>query len=183
MKFCGTDFLLQNGTALRAWVTGTNYLVGDYVSNSGTNYICLIAHVGGTFSTDLAALKWAVQASQPYRTLGGLLANSMNINNEAVDVTDKGSFNWREILGECGIKSMDLAGNGWLDDSISLYVMNQAALSGELLLMRMISGYGDSYSGMFKLTQFSRNGAHNSAEAYSIAFSSAGAPSYALVGS
>lgn len=45
------------------WVTTTAYVVGDYVTESGTVYICLIAHTSGTFSTDLAAGKWAAQTA------------------------------------------------------------------------------------------------------------------------
>lgn len=43
------------------WLTTTAYVVGDYVTESGTVYICLIAHTSGTFATDLAAGKWTAQ--------------------------------------------------------------------------------------------------------------------------
>jgi len=42
------------------WVTGTAYAVQDIVTQSGTEYMCLVAHTSGTFATDLAAKKWAV---------------------------------------------------------------------------------------------------------------------------
>jgi hypothetical protein len=41
-----------------AWATGTAYAVRDTVMQSGVQYICTVAHVGGTFATDLAAPKW-----------------------------------------------------------------------------------------------------------------------------
>ncbi len=43
-----------------AWLTGTAYAVQDIVSQSGTEYMCLVAHTSGTFATDLSAKKWAV---------------------------------------------------------------------------------------------------------------------------
>jgi hypothetical protein len=54
--------LLGTGTtAYSAWLTSTAYLVGDLVSVAGPLYYrCLIDHTSGTFSTDLAALKWEV---------------------------------------------------------------------------------------------------------------------------
>ena len=45
-----------------AWAGGTDYIPGDYVTESATVYICLIPHVSGTFATDLAAGKWKAQA-------------------------------------------------------------------------------------------------------------------------
>lgn len=44
-----------------AWVTLTNYVVGDYVTESSIIYYCLIAHTAGTFATDLAAGDWVAQ--------------------------------------------------------------------------------------------------------------------------
>lgn len=46
-----------------AWVTATAYVVGDYRTNSGTTYRCLVAHTSGTFATDLAAAKWVAQTA------------------------------------------------------------------------------------------------------------------------
>lgn len=42
------------------WVTATAYAVRDLVIQSGTTYICTVAHTSGTFATDLAAGRWAV---------------------------------------------------------------------------------------------------------------------------
>lgn len=41
-----------------AWVTATAYNYGDYVTQSGTVYECIVAHTSGTFNTDLTNLKW-----------------------------------------------------------------------------------------------------------------------------
>lgn len=45
-------------TVKGAWATATAYVVGDLVSESGESYVCAEAHTSGTFSTDLAAIKW-----------------------------------------------------------------------------------------------------------------------------
>ena len=41
-----------------AWANGTYYGYGDYVTDGGKDYICIIPHTAGTFATDLTALKW-----------------------------------------------------------------------------------------------------------------------------
>lgn len=45
------------------WLTATAYEQNDLVAYSGATYICVVAHVSGTFSTDLAATKWLLIAS------------------------------------------------------------------------------------------------------------------------
>lgn len=47
-----------------AWVTATAYQVNDLVRESGSTYICLIAHTSGVFADDLTALKWELFAQQ-----------------------------------------------------------------------------------------------------------------------
>ena len=41
-----------------AWETGTEYGLGDLVTNGGNYYRCVIAHTSGTFNDDLTAVKW-----------------------------------------------------------------------------------------------------------------------------
>ena len=45
------------------WATSTAYIIGDVVENSGTSYICILAHTSGTFSTDLSNVKWQLVAT------------------------------------------------------------------------------------------------------------------------
>lgn len=55
----GTQSFIWRMTDLAtAWVTSTAYVIDDYVSESGLNYVCLEAHTSGVFATDLAANKW-----------------------------------------------------------------------------------------------------------------------------
>jgi hypothetical protein len=55
-----------------AWITGTNYVVDDIVSNGLSTYICKIDHTSGTFATDLTAVRWELmvlgQAVLPVQT-------------------------------------------------------------------------------------------------------------------
>lgn len=52
--------LIANWAIKGAWVTATAYALKDYVTNGGNGYVCIVAHTGGTFDTDLAAGKWAL---------------------------------------------------------------------------------------------------------------------------
>lgn len=46
----------QRGT----WTTATSYIPGDFVVDTNRYAVCLVAHVSGTFNTDLAAARWVV---------------------------------------------------------------------------------------------------------------------------
>uniref|UniRef100_A0A6M3IKC5 Putative tail protein n=1 Tax=viral metagenome TaxID=1070528 RepID=A0A6M3IKC5_9ZZZZ len=58
-----TDVDVTISAAAADWVTGTDYVVGDAVTESDTNYKCLEDHTAGTFATDLSADKWEVSTS------------------------------------------------------------------------------------------------------------------------
>lgn len=67
-----------------AWVTATSYVKDDLVQNNGSTYICLVAHTSGTFSTDLAAVKWELFASKGDSGAGsGDLVSTNNLSDLA----------------------------------------------------------------------------------------------------
>lgn len=47
-----------------SWLTGTDYEFADLVYENGSTYFCTVPHTSGTFSTDLAAMKWEVFAQK-----------------------------------------------------------------------------------------------------------------------
>lgn len=47
--------------AAPSWVTDTAYTVGQYVTDGGVGYICMVNHTSGTFATDLGNGDWAIQ--------------------------------------------------------------------------------------------------------------------------
>lgn len=50
-------------SGVSAWLTLTPYVVGNFVTEAGTTYYCIVAHTSGTFATDLAAGKWRAQTA------------------------------------------------------------------------------------------------------------------------
>lgn len=71
-----------NGVTVRgAWATTTAYVKGDSVVQTGSTYVCQIAHTSGTFATDLAGGKWILFTDQ----------------RDAL-IADDGSLGWRWII-------------------------------------------------------------------------------------
>jgi len=62
-----------------AWLTVTAYAKGDLVRQSGSTYICLIAHTSGVFATDLTAVRWELFAQQG--AAGGGTGDMLAANN------------------------------------------------------------------------------------------------------
>ena len=62
------------------WATSTAYTPGNVVTQAGQRYECIVAHTSGTFSTDIAAVKWvsldAVQALAVANNLSDLASAS-----------------------------------------------------------------------------------------------------------
>jgi TP901-1 family phage major tail protein len=116
-------------------------------------------------------------ATEVFTTVGGFRSNGTTINNEQVDITDKGSSKKRELLA-CGINSMSISGSGLVSDNAALEAMKLAAHSGDIGNFKIISGLGDVYQGPFQVASFERTGEHNGAEEFSVSLESAAAITY-----
>jgi hypothetical protein len=76
-----------------AWATGVTYVEGQYVTQSGTVYYCLVTHVSGTFATDLAANKWVAQdpiTTKSNVTVSNLTKNQARVFLESTDFSSGG---------------------------------------------------------------------------------------------
>ena len=52
-----------------------------------------------------------VKTDSQWLTIGGQLSHSFTMSNSAIDVTSKGSSDYREILAGEGLKTLDATGN------------------------------------------------------------------------
>jgi hypothetical protein len=50
-------------TGVSAWLTGTAYIIGNFVTHGGSTYYCVANHTSGTFTTDLANGDWVLQTA------------------------------------------------------------------------------------------------------------------------
>lgn len=113
-----------------------------------------------------------------YNSLGGLRATSLALNNNPVDITNKGSAGFRELLPDGGVRTYQMTGNGIVDaaaSSAAVYrLLQTAALNATLIEAQIISGVGDKFMGLFAVSNFARTGNHDGAEEYSITLESSG---------
>jgi len=187
-KYGGKDLLIKRTISAAAWAATTAYTVGVYVTNSSNIYRCITAGTSagsggptGTTSdiTDGTAHWKYVQpvASGLFLTVAGMRSTSMSINNEAVDVTDKGDVPWRTLLA-VGIRSMELSASGIFSNADVLNDIMTDVTNGAISNFKITSGRGDSFLGDFLVASCERSGEYNQAEQYTLSLSSSGAIAY-----
>lgn len=189
-KYGGKDLLIKAKITATAWAGTTAYAVGAYVTSGVNTYRCYVAGTSGSVAptgTDPSAtitdgtVTWkfvGVTATiAGYITIGGMRSTGMTINNEQVDVTDKGDVPWRQLLN-VGIRSMDMSASGIFSNDGALSDMMLRATDGVISTFRIISGRGDKFDGDYQVVSCERNGEYNQAEQFSLSLASAGAITY-----
>ncbi len=115
-----------------------------------------------------------------FTTIGNLKANSLDIDNSEIDVTDKTGAPWKELIAG-GIKSLSISGEGVFSADVgvrSLLTRIMATDGTDKCNFKLISDAGDYFSGPFLIAKFTRKGDVGDAETFSISLSSAGTITY-----
>lgn len=107
------------------WVTATAYAVGDVVGKSGVAYICVTAHTSGTFSTDLAAAKWAAMGA----TTSSLAATA---------VTFSAAGNISAVTVQAAIEELDSEKAALAGSASQTFTVSPATSSGHAVTMRQV---------------------------------------------
>lgn len=116
-----------------------------------------------------------------FTTIGGMRSNTLTMNDEMVDVTNKDSSGARTILAQGGVNSITVAGSGVFTDSASETTLkgkfNVSALTNYQFL---VPDFG-TFTGSFMLTTLEYAGEYNGEVTYSFTFESSGAITFAAV--
>ena len=116
-----------------------------------------------------------------FTTIGGMRSNTLTMNDEMVDVTNKDSAGARTILAQGGVNSITIAGSGVFTDSASETTLkgkfNVSALTNYQFL---VPNFG-TFTGSFMLTSLEYAGEYNGEVTYSFTFESSGAITFATV--
>lgn len=116
--------------------------------------------------------------SETFTTIGGMRTNNISINGETVDVTDKDSAGWRELLENAGVKSVSMSGSGVFKGTASESLAQAAALAQSIDNYRLQFASGGYFAGAFQLTTLEYTGEYNGARQFSMTFESSGEVTY-----
>jgi len=113
--------------------------------------------------------------TEVFTTVAGLRSTSFTINGETVDVTNKSSAGWRELLDGAGVATMSISGSGVFQNDTEMRKIRDLAVTRAVNNYQIIFGSGDIYSGAFQVTSVEQAGEHNGEVTYTVAMESAGA--------
>jgi TP901-1 family phage major tail protein len=134
-----------------------------------------MAYKGGR---DLLLKIEAANSPGTYNTVGGLKTKSMAINNGAIDVTNHGSNEWKEILASAGVKDFQITGSGVFTSDATLTQMVNDCINGTLRnfqIADVTSGSNRTYQGAFKITKFDNAGQFDKEQTWQLTLMSSGA--------
>ncbi len=110
-----------------------------------------------------------------YQTIAGLRTTQLQINGEAVAITNKDSGGWRELLSGAGVRSVSVSGAGVFTGSAAETRLQANALAGTIDDYRMSFESGATITGRFLLTRLDYAGDFNGERTYTLALESSGA--------
>lgn len=121
------------------------------------------------------ALQLDTNGSGSYQTIASLKTKSVKIANEAVDVSTSDSANqWRELLANAGIKSMEVSGAGVFDDGVYVNQVNTLMLAGTIRNWKITHPAFGTYTGPFQISGFEMAGEFNGPLEFTMTLESAG---------
>jgi predicted secreted protein len=105
--------------------------------------------------------------------IAGARADSLTINNEPIDITEKDSVAWRTMLADVGVRSIDAEVEGILENAelIAIAVGTGSALLENYTIL--ITGLG-TFSGNFYLSSFALTGEQADAITFTASIQSSG---------
>lgn len=114
-------------------------------------------------------------------TVAALRAKDITFNEQVVDVTNKDSSRWKEVVGAVGIRSAMVSGHGVLSDAaIMATISGYRSTSAIKNWLIIVPGIG-SFTGPFQITQMKHAGQHDKEAQYEIALEGTGEISPAWV--
>ena len=111
---------------------------------------------------------------ETFSTIGGMRTTQLAINNEVVDITNKASGGWRELLSGAGIRSVTLSGAGVFTDGAAELSLQAKMLTGSVDNYEIDFESGDNFTGAFQAVQLQYAGDHNGERTYTLRLESSG---------
>ena len=116
-----------------------------------------------------------------FTTIGGMRSNTLTMNDEMVDITNKDSAGARTILAQGGVNSITIAGSGVFTDLASETTLKTSFNLAALINYQFLVPNFGTFTGAFMLTSLEYAGEYNGEVTYSFTFESSGATTFATV--
>ena len=114
-------------------------------------------------------------ASGTFGAIGGSSTHTLTFNNEQIDVSDKDSNRWKELLA-AGDRSVTISMEGFVSDNTNFALIEAAVESDTILKYQLDWGDSRQIEGDFHIDSFEVSGARNEAQSFSATFTNSGEP-------
>src|SRR3546814_9725029 len=106
--------------------------------------------------------------------VAGLRDTQLSVNGEAVNVTNKDSGGWRELLSDAGVRSVSVSGAGIFTGSAAEVRVRANALAGGIDDYELSFESGERMRGRFLVTRLDYAGDYNGERSYTMSLESSG---------
>lgn len=110
-----------------------------------------------------------------YSTVAGLRTTQLSVNGESVNVTNKDSGGWRELLSGAGVRSVSVSGAGIFTGSAAEVRVRGNALAGAIDDYELSFESGERMRGRFLVARLDYAGDYNGERSYTMSLESSGA--------
>jgi len=108
------------------------------------------------------------------RTVGGLRSSSNSFSSEAVEISNYGSNQWRQIKDGAGFRTTSFSGDGVYNNSANYRAMEASAYANENVCLAFVDvSAGRVYHGCFKIVSLEASGEFNGEASFSMSAESA----------
>lgn len=111
-----------------------------------------------------------------FTTVAGMRATQLKINGNQVDITNKDSNGWQELLSDAGVRKIDVTASGEYDATAagSQQFIEKAALANTFIDAEIVFGNGVGYIGNWAISDYTLDGPYDNAQTFSGTFTSNG---------
>ncbi|MCH4152246.1 MAG: phage tail protein [Sphingobium sp.] len=109
-----------------------------------------------------------------YTTIAGLRTTQLSVSGEAVNITNKGSGGWRELLSGAGVRAVSVSAAGIFTGSAGEVNIRNRALAGVIDDYELSFESGERMQGKFLVTRLEYAGDYNGERTYTISLESSG---------
>ena len=113
-------------------------------------------------------------AENLFTTIGGFQSNGLNISAEGIDITNKSSGEWRELLKNRGKVSLDISGAGIMDDTDLKKELELNVINEKLRWFKLTREDNRSFYALCKIVSLNFQGQHDQAMTFDFALQSSG---------
>jgi TP901-1 family phage major tail protein len=111
---------------------------------------------------------------ETFTTVGGLRSSSFSFSADAIDVSNHGSNQWKQMLDEAGMKSVEISGSGVYTSATNYRLIETNAFANLLTCLAFLDTVsGRIYAGCFKITSIEASAEYDGEASYTLSASSA----------